>query len=81
MAAIVEPTFVSVSDFAMPPVSGIITASMIDLKGLAQPEKFDGLHDHWLEWKDFYRSVMNLLEVMPYLDAIERMALTDIVLE
>eukprot|EP00972_Heterocapsa_arctica_P010399 1530034-Heterocapsa_arctica.AAC.1 len=51
---------------------------MIDLKGLARPEKFDGMDEHWLEWKDFFRSVMNLLEVTPYLDAIERMALTDI---
>eukprot|EP00972_Heterocapsa_arctica_P075318 11111048-Heterocapsa_arctica.AAC.1 len=43
---------------------------MIDLKGLARPEKFDGLDEHWLEWKDSFRSVMNLLDVTPYLDAI-----------
>eukprot|EP00972_Heterocapsa_arctica_P080011 11790330-Heterocapsa_arctica.AAC.1 len=34
----------------MPPVPGLTAASMIDLKGLARPEKFDGLDDHWLEW-------------------------------
>eukprot|EP00972_Heterocapsa_arctica_P095123 14029486-Heterocapsa_arctica.AAC.1 len=52
---------------------------MIDLKGLARPEKFDGMDKHWLEWKDSFRSVMNLLEVTR--DAIERMNLTDIELE
>eukprot|EP00972_Heterocapsa_arctica_P051410 7562305-Heterocapsa_arctica.AAC.1 len=45
---------------------------MVDLKGLARPEKFDGTDEHWLEWKSSFRSVMNLLDITPYLDAIER---------
>eukprot|EP00972_Heterocapsa_arctica_P062890 9277139-Heterocapsa_arctica.AAC.1 len=44
---------------------------MVDLKGLAKPEKFDGTNDHWLEWKANFRSIMNLLDITPYLDAVE----------
>eukprot|EP00972_Heterocapsa_arctica_P084408 12433814-Heterocapsa_arctica.AAC.1 len=78
MAAIVEPTPVPAADSAMPPIPGLTAASMIDLKGLTRPEKFDGMDDHWLEWKDSLCSVMNLLKVTPCLDAIERMTLTEI---
>eukprot|EP00972_Heterocapsa_arctica_P100591 14832311-Heterocapsa_arctica.AAC.1 len=47
-------------------------ASMVDLKGLARPEKFDGTDEKWLDWKASFRSVMNLLDITPYLDAIEK---------
>eukprot|EP00972_Heterocapsa_arctica_P035134 5173246-Heterocapsa_arctica.AAC.1 len=62
MAAIAEPTPVPATYSAMPPIPGLTAASMIDFKGLARPEKFDGMEEHWLEWKDSFRSVMNLLE-------------------
>eukprot|EP00972_Heterocapsa_arctica_P051333 7550918-Heterocapsa_arctica.AAC.1 len=45
---------------------------MVDLKGLARPEKFDGTDEQWLDWKATFCSVMNLLDVTPYLDAIEK---------
>eukprot|EP00972_Heterocapsa_arctica_P051368 7555480-Heterocapsa_arctica.AAC.1 len=38
-------------------------ASMIDLKGLARPEKFDGTDEHGLEWKFAFKTVMSLLEI------------------
>eukprot|EP00972_Heterocapsa_arctica_P014965 2205973-Heterocapsa_arctica.AAC.1 len=31
-------------------------ASMVNLKGLARPEKFDDADEHWLEWKANFRS-------------------------
>eukprot|EP00972_Heterocapsa_arctica_P016395 2418126-Heterocapsa_arctica.AAC.1 len=45
---------------------------MVDLKGLARPEKFDGTDERWLEWKFTFKTVMTLLDITPYLDQIER---------
>eukprot|EP00972_Heterocapsa_arctica_P055944 8251526-Heterocapsa_arctica.AAC.1 len=56
---------------AAPTTSTTTASSMVDLKGLARPEKFDGTDEHWLEWKSSFRSVMNLLDITPYLNAIE----------
>eukprot|EP00972_Heterocapsa_arctica_P090640 13373324-Heterocapsa_arctica.AAC.1 len=44
---------------------------MVDLKGLARPEKFDGSDDNWLEWKFTFKTLMTLLDIAPYLDRIE----------
>ena len=48
-------------------------ASLLDLKGLARPEKFDGSDEHWLYWKEGFQSAMELLNLTPYLLAIDRM--------
>ncbi len=56
----------------LPAAAGDISR-IVDLKGLARPEKFDGLDTSWLEWKSNFRSIMNLLDVTPYLDKIEEM--------
>eukprot|EP00972_Heterocapsa_arctica_P087541 12909366-Heterocapsa_arctica.AAC.1 len=61
------------------PTPASAAASMVDLKGLARPEKFDGTDEHWLEWKFTFKTVMSLLEITPYLDMIERVD-TEIVL-
>eukprot|EP00972_Heterocapsa_arctica_P047449 6997030-Heterocapsa_arctica.AAC.1 len=44
---------------------------MIDLKGLARPQPFDGSDEKWLDWKYSFKNVMSLLEITPYLDALE----------
>eukprot|EP00972_Heterocapsa_arctica_P078937 11640310-Heterocapsa_arctica.AAC.1 len=46
-------------------------ASMVDLKGLARPEHFDGSEEKWLDWKYGFKNVMSLLKITPYLDAVE----------
>ena len=48
-------------------------ASLLDLKGLARPEKFDGSDERWLDWKEGFQSSMELLNLTPYLLAIDRM--------
>ena len=49
------------------------SANLLDLKGLARPEKFDGSDEHWLDWKEGFQSSMELLNLTPYLLAIDRM--------
>eukprot|EP00972_Heterocapsa_arctica_P100965 14882044-Heterocapsa_arctica.AAC.1 len=46
---------------------------MVDLKGLARPEHFDGSDEKWLDWKYGFKNVMSLLEITPYLDAVENL--------
>ena len=48
-------------------------ASLLDLKGLARPEKFDGSDEHWLDWREGFQSAMELLNPTPYLPVIDRM--------
>ena len=48
-------------------------ASLLDLKGLARPEKFDGSDDRWLDWKEGFLSSMELLNLTGYLLAIDNM--------
>eukprot|EP00972_Heterocapsa_arctica_P100808 14861264-Heterocapsa_arctica.AAC.1 len=45
------------------PTPATTAASMVDLKGLARPEKFDGTDEHWLEWKFTFKTVMSLLDI------------------
>ena len=70
LAAVVEPTetqpSASASGFPTP-----AAASMVDLKGLARPEPFDGSDDAWLDWKYGFRNVMTLLDITPFLDLVE----------
>ena len=49
------------------------SAKLLDLKGLAKPEKFDGLDEHGLDWREGFQSSMELLNLTPYLLAIDRM--------
>ena len=72
IAAVVEPTTPSAPDVVPPTLPGVTAASMVDLKGLARPEKFDGTDERWLEWKFTFKTVMTLLDITPYLDRIER---------
>ena len=41
-------------------VPTITAASMIDLKGIARPQLFDGKDEHWADWKFNFRNVMSL---------------------
>eukprot|EP00972_Heterocapsa_arctica_P086278 12717709-Heterocapsa_arctica.AAC.1 len=73
--AVVEPEPAPTGPAAAAPSPAMATttpASIVDLKGLARPEKFDGSDEHWLMWKSNFRSVMNLLDITPYLDALEQ---------
>eukprot|EP00972_Heterocapsa_arctica_P081688 12040461-Heterocapsa_arctica.AAC.1 len=70
IAAVVDPpgTQPSASASGLPTMAA---ASMVDLKGLARPEHFDGSDEKWLDWKYGFKNVMSLLEITPYLDAVE----------
>eukprot|EP00972_Heterocapsa_arctica_P115988 16450789-Heterocapsa_arctica.AAC.1 len=46
-------------------------ASKVDLKGLARPEHFDGSDEKCLDRKYGFKNVMSLLEITPYLEAVE----------
>ena len=48
-------------------------SSLLDFKGSTRPEKFDGSSERWLDWKEGFQSSMELLNVTPYLLAIDRM--------
>ena len=48
-------------------------ASLLDPKGLAREEKLNGSDEHWLDWKEGFQSSMELLNLTPYLLAIDRM--------
>eukprot|EP00972_Heterocapsa_arctica_P107136 15785310-Heterocapsa_arctica.AAC.1 len=63
LMAVVEPESAPIGPAAATPLptptpatAATTAASMVDLKGLANPEKFDGTDEHWLDWKASFRS-------------------------
>ena len=72
LAAVVETPAASSTTSGHPMVNAagvptITAASMIDLKGIARPQLFDGKDEHWADWKYNFRNVMSLLDITPYL--------------
>jgi hypothetical protein len=47
------------------------------LKGIARPQLFDGKDEHWADWKYNFHNVMSLLDITPYLDQVESVAMSN----